>query len=134
MLSVPSSYVYDRPIYQSSVRQIGPLVDVTAGNCLFLFLRHTQRNVASKRYFGKVSGLHIILYLHTVQIPSVRPPSFTIAVVHTECPAWRSKPLLLGSPMTLRNTNCKLKVRSHHAFGHLGFNTVRDGSRGLHHS
>jgi len=42
MLSVPSSYVYDRPVYQSSVWEIGPLVDVTAGNSLFLFLRHAH--------------------------------------------------------------------------------------------
>ena len=133
-MSVPSNYVYDRPVDQISVWEIGPLLVGTAGNSLFLFLRHTKTNVATKGYFGKVLGLHIILYLHTAQILSVRPPPFTIAVGHTECHSLELKPLLLLSPMTFENTNCKLKVRSHTAFGHVGFNTGRDGSRGLHQS
>jgi len=56
-------------------------------------------------------------------------PSITLSVLLSEV-----KPLLLGSPMTFENTNLKPTVRSHPAFGQLGFNTGRGGSRRLHHS
>jgi len=49
---------------QSFIWGIGPLVDGTAGNCLFLSLRLAHRNVASKGYFGKISVLYVMLYLH----------------------------------------------------------------------
>ena len=102
MLSFPSSYVYNRPIFQSSVWEIGPLVDVTAGISFFLFLRHAQRNVASKGYFSEVSGRHVMLYLHTAQSHSVTPPPHTNAVVHTACPPWRWSPFYWGQPWILR--------------------------------
>jgi len=115
MLSVPSSYVYDRPTYQSSVWETGPLVDGTAGNSLFLFLLHAQRNVASKRYFGKVSGLHVMLYVHTAQNLSVRPPQFINTVGHTECLLWRWSPFYWGHPWLLRTqtANSRSEVTPH---------------------
>jgi hypothetical protein len=72
---------------KSSEWGIGPLVDGTAGNCLFLSLRLAHRNVASKGYFGKISVLYVMLYLHTTQVPVLHTLRFTHAVGHTECPA-----------------------------------------------
>ena len=82
LLSFPNSHVHDGPILcMGNWTARGR----TAGNSLFLFLGLAHRNVASKGYFGNISVLYVMLYLHTIHVLVRYTPRLIHAVGHTEC-------------------------------------------------
>jgi len=92
LLSFPNSHVHDGPILcMGNWTARGR----TAGNSLFLFLGLAHRNVASKGYFGNISVLYVMLYLHTIHVLVRYTPRLIHAVGHTECPPkWVEGPFI----------------------------------------
>jgi len=100
---------------QFSVLGTGPLEAWTAAYSLFFFLRHAQRNVASKGYFGEESGPYVMLYLHTAQILTVRPPTIYKRSRSHWVSSLELKPFYWGHPWLLRTqiVNSRSEVTLH---------------------
>ena len=118
------------PLYGESDRSWTELLGIVCFSLFVSPIETSHLRDISVRYQCCIKCYIYIRHRSLTDTPlGLHSPSVTLSILPSEF-----KALLLRSPMTFESTNFKLTVRSHASFGHLGFPTGLDNSRGLHHS